>query len=387
MRKIVSLLLLAALLVMSLCACGAAMPEAAPPEQETPAAAPAAPETAEPEPAPAQEPSSEPGSEPTAEPSSEPAPEPTAEPGFPDLLGRWSEDAGRAELWLQATEGEDVIFSLFLKGHAGINNARAVGAEDGFFFFQDPYLEGVGASGSLRLEDGALVVHMGESRIEPLPAGTRLRFSARAQGADYFEAYAPVLEAYRDFEQAGGGLENWYADEPGYVHVGLTDATRFGYQFWDLDRNGRPELILGVLGEEGAEDAEDADLLYWNNLVLDLYCLEEGEPRYILNSGDRYRYSLTTDGYLFYEGSSGAASSDAAVYELREGWLWMIQGLRMDGEDSFFSLEEGFNYNPERYAPIGEEEFFWRWSSLRDLYVYERLAPLQLTPVAEWETR
>lgn len=364
MRKTVTLLLFMALMVLSLCACGAAAAPADAGEQPTPAAAPNAAE---------------------AEPTPAPSPEPTPEPDFGDLLGRWSEDAGRAELWLQQTDGEDVIFSLFLKGYAGINNARAIGAEDGFFFFQDPYLEGLGASGSLRLENGALVVQMGESRIEPLPAGTRLRFSARAQGADYFEAYAPVLEAYRDFEQAGGGLHNWYADEPGYVHVGLMDATRFGYQFWDLDRNGRPELILGVLGEE--DDGEDADLRYWNNLVLDLYSLEGGQPRYILNSGDRYRYSLTSDGFLFYEGSSGALYSDAAVYELREGWLWMNQGLRMDGEDRYFSLEEGYNYDDSLFVPIDEEEFFWRWNSLQDLYVYERLAPLQLTPVAEWETR
>ncbi len=370
MRKILSLLLLSAMLILSLGACGGA---AAPQTPEEERAAPAVEQVAaETEP-------------PAAESASAPDPEPTSEPGFPDLLGRWSEDAGRAELWLQQTEGEDVIFSLFLKGYAGINNARALGAEDGFFFFLDPYLEGVGASGSLRLEDGAIVVLVGESRIEPLPAGTRLRFSARAQGADYSEAYAPVLEAYRDFERSGGGLENWYADEPGYVHVGLMDAERFGYQFWDLDRNGRPELILGVLSEE--DDDGDADLRYWNNLVLDLYSLEEGQPRYILNSGDRYRYSLTSDGFLFYEGSGGAAYSDAAVYELREGWLWMNQGLRMDGEDRYFSLEEGFNYDDSLYAPIGEEEFFWRWNNLRDLYVYERLAPLQLTPVAEWQAR
>ena len=308
--------------------------------------------------------------------------------GESSLCGRWAEDQGRAELWIQEAEGEDLLFSLLIPGSAAINNALAVGEENGAFFYQDPYQEGVGASGSLRIENGIPVLYMGESRMA-FPAGTVLCFSQRSGEEDYRSIYAPVLEAYQDFEREGGGLENWYGDEPGFVHSGLYGAEHFGYQFWDLNLDGSPELLLGVLYDAG-ETAEDqlGEGLYWHNLVSDLYTLVEGEPRYVVNSGDRYRYSLTTDGQLYYEGSSGAAYSDLATYELRDGVLQMSFGLCMDGSESeCFTVEERFNMDREGYTPISRDEYYWLADHYHSLYKYDRFAPLQLTPVADWESR
>lgn len=342
----------------------------------SPTPAPAAPETPA-EPAIQPEITVEP--QPSAEPETPAEPEIPAAPAPEQLLGRWEEDQGRAELWIQEEKEGDILFSLFIPGSAAINNALALAAEDGFFFYQDPYLEGVGASGALRLENGLPVLTFGESRME-YPAGTELRFSRHSERTDYRTLYAPVFEAWQDFELAGGGLENWYGDEPGYVHSGLYGTDHFGYQFWDLDRDGSPELIVGAIypPEETAGDELGAGL-YQHNLIVDLFTLENDAPAYVVNSGDRYRYSLTSDGQIYYEGSSGAAYTDVATYILRDGALEMVNGISSE-EGAWYSMEDGFNPEHEGYNPIPEAEFQWLFDQMFDLYRYERFAELQLRP-------
>lgn len=312
----------------------------------------------------------------------ETAEEPQTAESYVPLLGRWAEAEGRAELWLQDREGEEILFSLFIPGSAGINNVLILPGQGGAFTYTDPYLEGVNASGSLRLENGTPVLTLEQGNLQ-IPAGTELRFPVRSGEPDYRTLYAPVIEAWQEFELDGGGLENWYADEPGYVHAGITGAEHFGYQFWDLDRSGGPELIVGAIyPPEQVEKAEPGGALYYYNLIIDLYTLDGNEPSYVVNSGDRYRYSLTTDGQIFYEGSGGAAYSDQAVYELREGKLEMVSGLSIDGgEDSCFRVEESFNPERRGYTPISYQECAWLMSSTRDLYLYERFAPLFLRPL------
>ena len=297
----------------------------------------------------------------------------------PELIGRWKEDQGRAELWIQEMQGEDILFSLFIPGSAAINNAVAEAADQGFFFYQDPYLEGVGASGSLRVENGVPVLTMGESRME-FPAGTELRFSVRSEEPGYRTLYAPVFEAWQDFELQGGGLENWYGDEPGYVHSGLYGTDHYGYQFWDLDRDGSPELIIGAIysPKETADD-EQGYGLYSHNLIVDLFTLVDGEPTYVVNSGDRYRYCLTSDGQIYYEGSSGAAYTDVATYILKDGALEMVNGISSE-EGAWYNMEEGFNPAHEGYNPISQEEFQWLFNHFHDLYHFDRFAELQLRP-------
>ena len=327
--------------------------------------------------------------EPPVQPDLTPAPETPAQPEEPEepveltpeqLLGRWVEDEGRAELWIQERQGEDLLFSLYIPGSAAINNTLAIAAENGFFFYQDPYLDGVGASGTLRLENGVPVLTFGESRME-FPAGTELRFSRRSEQPSYSTLYAPVTEAYQEHELQGGGLENWYGDEPGYVHVGLTGVDHFGYQFWDLDRDGSPELIIGAIYPEEETAGDEPGLgLYQHNLIVDLYTLVDGAPQYVVNSGDRYRYSLTSDGQIYYEGSGGAAYTDVATYILRGGALEMVNGISSE-ENAWYNMEDGFNPEHEGYNPIPEEEFLWLFDQFYDLYRYERFAPLQLRPL------
>ncbi len=363
---ILTICLTALLLALLLGGCSAApAPAAETPAPESPAA-----ESAGAELPPAESPAATESPAPTEEP----------QPRFEELVGRWTESEKRAELWIQYTEGEKVVFSLLIPGSAAINNAVADQTQGGSFRYEDSYQQGVSAAGSLLVEDGMAVLRLTESDLL-FPAGTELRFPERSFLPDFAELYAPILDAYREHQARGGGLTNWYADEPGYVHVGLYDAEEIGYQYWDLDLNGVPELILGAVysPEETAGD-EPGEGLYWHNLVLDLYTLDRRVPRYIVNSGDRYRYSLTSDGLFYYEGSSGAAYSDVAVYELREGLLCMVTGISMDG-DSCYMVDGFFNPEHEGYRLITEEEFYWLWDKYRNLYLYERFAPLQLRPL------
>ena len=392
-RKRIACLLLAALLVCGLAACSmpsvsAGQPAAAdeaPAAAQAPAAPAEQPEAAAEQPetpleqaqTPAEQPQIAAGQTQTTAETEQSAPQGSLTP--PELIGRWKEDQGRAELWIQELQGEDILFSLFIPGSAAINNAVAEAADKGFFSYQDPYLEGVGASGSLWVENGVPVLYFGESRLE-FPAGTELRFSQRSDEPDYRTLYGPVIEAWQDFELQGVHLENWYGDEPGYVHMGLYGPDHFGYQFWDLDRDGSPELIIGAI--YAPEDTADDELgygLYQHNLIVDLFTLVDGEPTYVVNSGDRYRYSMTSDGQIYYEGSSGAAYTDVATYILRDGALEMVNGISSE-EGAWYNMEDGFNPNHEGYNPISEEEFQWLFDHFYDLYHFDRFAALQLRP-------
>ena len=113
---------------------------------------------------------------------------------------------------------------------------------------------------------------------------------------------------------------------------------------------------------------------------MDLYTLADGAPQYVVNSGDRYRYSLTSDGQIYYEGSGGAAYTDVATYILRGGALEMVNGISSE-ENAWYNMEDGFNPEHEGYNPIPEEEFLWLFDQFYDLYRYERFAPLQLRPL------
>lgn len=209
--------------------------------------------------------------------------------------------------------------------------------------------------------------------------------TAEAAETDYLALYQPVLEAYREHERSGGGLLNWYGDEPGYVHVGLSSVPRLGYMLEDLDGNGVPELILGALYTE--KDFEENSWLepgsYYTNLIVDLYTLADGDPVYLVNSGDRYRYNLTDDGMLYFEGSSGAAYSSVYLYRVEDTRLVYVTGVCIDGgEDRCFQVQDDKDYQHEKDIPISFEDFNERCKELA-VYREEHAKPLSLTPLIE----
>lgn len=279
---------------------------------------------------------------------------------FAAALGRWQTEDGGMELWIEAVDASSVRFSLYAPGRAALDQVLAQREGDAApFLYQDPFRAGDFSNGSLRISGGVPCLSLSGTDMD-LPGGTETAFPVRLDAPGYDALYAPVLEAYRAHEEAGGGLANWYGDEEGYVHVGLTGAERYGYCLRDLDRNGVPELILGVwyTEEDFAESAWLDPAGYEANLILDLYTLVDGAPTYIVNSGDRYRYALTNEGLIQYEGSGGAAYSTAALLRLEGAELEICTAVCIDGgEDRCFRLQSLDDYEHVNDQPISYEDY------------------------------
>ena len=320
------------------------------------------------------------GSTPTPPPDTVPSLE-TVEPGFPvspadpaaahqQALGRWTTADGSAELWIQSWDEQGVTFSLYVPGQGSLNNVTAAHQDgESVFDYEDGFNAAHYAYGSLTSDlDGHFVLSV-EDYGSALGVRTFV-FPNRSSLPDYVTLYGPVLDAYRAHEQNGGGLVNWYGDEEGYVHVGLSGVTHFGYFLWDLDNNGTPELILGALypDEEYAENSWLNPTGYDANLILDLFTLQNGSPVYITNSGDRYRYSMTTDGQIYFEGSGGAAYSYLYLYRLNGAALELQDGLCIDGgEDKCYRVQDPEDWQHTHDQHIPYEEFSQRAKDMSEL--------------------
>lgn len=116
-------------------------------------------------------------------------------------------------------------------------------------------------------------------------------------------AYNEILELYRtalrekydgiQLSEAGLNFMLVFCNE----NDGLSEI---GYCFLDMDGDNSPELLIAPVSNEDA---------FYGNIIFDMYTLKDGKPVQILNSGERYRYYLLSDGNLYFEGSNGAAES------------------------------------------------------------------------------
>ena len=117
--------------------------------------------------------------------------------------------------------------------------------------------------------------------------------------ADYVDAYADVIAAYREAYQ-NSDRNAGYAYEHGVSEL-IAYSEHVGYALKDLDKDGVPELIVAGM-EMGESD-------FGVNALFDLYTLKEGEPPNLAASWPRNRYYLRTDNTILNEGSGGAGHS------------------------------------------------------------------------------
>ena len=117
--------------------------------------------------------------------------------------------------------------------------------------------------------------------------------------ADYVDAYADVIAAYREAYQ-NSDRNAGYAYEHGVSEL-IGFSEHVGYALKDLDKDGVPELIVAGM-EMGESD-------FGVNALFDLYTLKEGEPLNLTASWPRNRYYLRTDNTILNEGSGGAGHS------------------------------------------------------------------------------
>ena len=147
-------------------------------------------------------------------------------------------------------------------------------------------------------------------------------------------------------------LEGMYSLYVGLEHLGDEKLSAAGYTIEDINGDGTPELIVGMVG---------------GNVLFNLYTLSEGEPVLVFDSFARNSYSLMEDGKFSYHGSSSAASSAFGVFSLPAG------GTELECEDFWFSdikpgtdMEIGFYHNTagvwevesSEELEISEEEFW-----------------------------
>jgi len=155
-------------------------------------------------------------------------------------------------------------------------------------------------------------------------------------------AYEGMIEAYR--MAITQGIQ---PDKFGEFDISLGIATvedpldTIGYCLRDLDGDGEDELII-----------TDGGTLYG------VYTLENGKAKSILCSWERCRYYLCGDGYLYSEGSGGAAVTYYEFIRLEDGRMFTVESLMTDyssdPESPWFRLSTGTD---DTVTPITEEEF------------------------------
>lgn len=146
-----------------------------------------------------------------------------------------------------------------------------------------------------------------------------------------FDCYASLLDCYQggdvDLEQLNGLR---YDLSPNYDLI-LYSKARLGYSLDDLDGNGIPELIVGLMTDD----------LFYSNIAASLFTLIDEEPSLVFASMARSRYEYFSEGGFLYEGSGGAAYYDVFVNRYSEGKLYPEYGAFHEGDKGFFLVTAG----------------------------------------------
>lgn len=184
-----------------------------------------------------------------------------------------------------------------------------------------------------------------------------------SQPADIPEQYQSMINTVQDALSVGSGVETYQEMGISYLWgYPIEEGTVFGYTVQDLNADDIPELIMGTAGEYG--------------MIYDLFSMEDGELLHVLSSGERDRYYLCEGGYLYNEGSGGAALSQETVYCFNGSELELVEAVIYDGEadpENPWFYRSGDMGEDEPNQPITEEEASEKLSG------YQRI-PLDLTP-------
>ena len=156
---------------------------------------------------------------------------------------------------------------------------------------------------------------------EPTPEPTPVPVETPApQPIDY---YRNVLNTYASAVAGREGAET--LTEKGLnpmaaAGYGENAPNHIGYLLQDLDHDGVDELLIGSLTGD----------MYVDQIVLDLYTIENGAVKKVFSSEENDRYYLCTDGSVANEASSSAYDSYYAYYDYAAGELKLREKIGFD---------------------------------------------------------
>lgn len=176
---------------------------------------------------------------------------------------------------------------------------------------------------------------------------------------DFVNAYKSVIDGYRAAYLSGRQEDIGYLFDNNLSEMAAYSAG-VGYALKDLDKDGVPELLIAGIDPVYPE---------YNKAIYDVYTLDGGNPTQLAVSMARKRYSLRTDGSLFWEGAGGASYVYFVVERVKgktvEQTETLFTDLTADGQIAWYSRMGGLeDASPSNSTALTEAQFQARVSEL-----------------------
>ena len=181
---------------------------------------------------------------------------------------------------------------------------------------------------------------------------------------DFLSAYASVIEKYRIAKLAG--VNNYGQAYENNVSEWISAYDHVGYALKDLDKNGIPELLIAGIGAKYNED----------NVIYELFTLENNTPVQLLISWGRSRKYLMYDNRIYEEGSSGAAYSSLDLYKVVGSYLVFDEGYATYRSDDYENAGSAlYHYSTPESIP-NERTYFGDYAKPDAAFSIDNLYPL-----------
>ena len=119
-----------------------------------------------------------------------------------------------------------------------------------------------------------------------------------------------------------------------------------GYYLKDLNKDGIPELLIGISSVQSYDSYPDATTLY------DLFTLSNWQPRRLLASSERVIYKFRSDNMIYNYGSGGASYLTHTIYKYNGYGFDTVRSILSDNGNYSMTQENGVS------TPISETQFW-----------------------------
>ena len=199
--------------------------------------------------------------------------------------------------------------------------------------------------------------------------------------SDWLALYAPVFDSYKDlfvvveaYKQGSEAPVDLSASEYALednLSLFLESQAKPGFCLVDIDGNGVPELIVGLMTDD----------FFYSRIIAGLFTIEDGKPKQVFTSYTRSRYCLSSDNGFIYEGSGGAAYSDYYHCRFSGSSLNIDYGTYSDGDRGFFYCENGGREDAAKAESISQDQFSEYYNKLDSMII----DPPEYTMIEIWK--